>query len=105
MAIKRCKASFSVSVRGVPRVVTVGSLVDADDPVVRGREHLFEDVETHMSDRAPQTEEATAAPGERRSLLPGRTTKKTAARKPAAKSNNDSADGPSSADAEEDGTS
>ncbi|MCX5584278.1 hypothetical protein [Streptomyces erythrochromogenes] len=76
MPIKRCKASFSVSVNGVPRVITAGTLLDASDPVIKGRETLFEDVDTYMSERAPQpVERATAEPGERRSLggrKPGR---------------------------------
>lgn len=76
MAIKRCKASLAVSVNGVPRVITAGMLLDASDPVIKGREALFEDVDTYMSERAPQpVERATAEPGERRSLAgrkPGR---------------------------------
>lgn len=83
MAIKRCRASFAVSVGGVPRMVTVGQLVEASDPVIKGREHLFEDVETHVSDRALKVEQATADPGERRSVLPPR--KQSAAKKAAAK--------------------
>lgn len=82
MAIKRCKAAFAVSVNGVPRMVTVGQLVDASDPVIKGREALFEDVETFMSDKAarqaPQVEQATAEPGEKRSVA-------APARKPPAK--------------------
>lgn len=76
MPIKRCKASFSVSVNGTPRVVTAGTLLDGADPVIKGREALFEDVDTYMTERAPQpVERATAEPGERRSLTsrkPGR---------------------------------
>lgn len=69
MPIKRCKASFSVSVNGVPRVITAGTLLDTSDPVIKGREALFEDVDTYMSERAPQpVERATAEPGERRNL-------------------------------------
>lgn len=85
MAIKRCKSSFAVHVGGSPRVVVAGTLVDADDPIVRGHEALFEDVETYMSDkadRAARVEQATAAPGERRSVLPAAAAKKAAAKKP-----------------------
>ncbi|OLZ72568.1 hypothetical protein AVW11_04025 [Streptomyces amritsarensis] len=79
MTIKRSKASFAVSVNGVPRVVPAGQLVDASDPVIKGRETLFEDAEAYVYDRTPQVERATAEPGERRSL----TGRKTAARKAA----------------------
>ncbi|SDN17891.1 hypothetical protein [Streptomyces wuyuanensis] len=68
MAIKRCRAAFAVSVNGVPRMVTVGQLVDASDPVIKGREALFEDVDTYVSERAPKVEQATADPGEKRSV-------------------------------------
>lgn len=86
MAIKRCKASFAVSVNGVPRMVTAGQLVDASDPVIKGREALFEDVETHVADKAarqaPKVEQATAEPGEKRSVAPRQQAKKTAPSKP-----------------------
>lgn len=69
MAILRCTESFAGDDN---RVVTAGSLVDADDPVVKGREHLFEPVETFMARRAG-VEQATAAPGEVRTVKrPGR---------------------------------
>jgi len=94
MAIKRCKAAFAVSVSGVPRMVTVGQLVDASDPVIKGREHLFEDVETHVSEKAarqaPKVEQATAEPGEKRSVAPPARkplAKKTAAKPPTAEKN------------------
>jgi hypothetical protein len=95
MAIKRCVAAFAASVDGVPRMYTVGQLVDASDPVIKGREGLFEDVETHMADKAarqaPQVEQATADPGERRSV--GRPAKKAASSKPAPKPETKSEDG------------
>ncbi|MEU4133652.1 hypothetical protein [Streptomyces wuyuanensis] len=78
MAIKRCKASFAVMVNGAPRVVTAGQLVDDSDPVVKGREANFEDVDTYVSERKARVEQATADPGEKRSV--GRpAAKKTAA--------------------------
>ncbi|WP_412079041.1 hypothetical protein ACLF6K_37490 [Streptomyces xanthophaeus] len=80
MPIKRCKASFAASVNGTPHMFNVGQLVDADDPVIKGREALFEDVETYMSARGAQVEQATAEPGDRRSV--GRPAKKTASRRP-----------------------
>ncbi|MFD4258234.1 hypothetical protein ACFWR9_11535 [Streptomyces sp. NPDC058534] len=78
MAIKRCKSSFATSVRGVPRVMKVGALVNDDDPVLKGREHLFEDVEAAV--REAPVEDASAAPGRRRSLT--RAAVKRAAGKP-----------------------
>lgn len=77
MAIKRCKASFAVIENGAPRVITAGQLVDDKDPVVKGREANFEDVETYVSDHKPRVEQATADPGEKRSV--GQPAKKAAA--------------------------
>jgi hypothetical protein len=69
VAIKRCKASFSAVIGGAPRVINEGTLVEDGDPILTGREHLFETVETFMSDRsAPPVEQATAEPGERRTV-------------------------------------
>lgn len=66
MVIKRCTSSFATSVRGVPRVMKVGTLVNDDDPVLKGRAHLFEDVESAV--REAPVEDTSAAPGRRRSL-------------------------------------
>lgn len=71
MAIKRCKMSFAVQVGGAPRVVPAGTLVEDGDPILQGREAYFEDVETYVSDReASRVEQATAAPGEQRTVRP-----------------------------------
>lgn len=49
-------------------MVSGGQLVDSSDPIVKGRERFFEPVETYMDNRAGRdVEQATAAPGERRS--------------------------------------
>ncbi|WP_426568095.1 hypothetical protein [Streptomyces canus] len=72
MAIKRCKSPFSVWNNGVPRVITGGQLIEDTDPVYKTHGHLFEDVETFVSDtaaRASGVERATAEPGEKRSLF------------------------------------
>jgi hypothetical protein len=61
MAVLRCTTPFAVQEGAVPRVLRAGDLVDEKDPAVKGRENLFESVETTV-------ERATAAPGERRSL-------------------------------------
>lgn len=90
MTIKRCTSAFAASVDGAPRMYTVGQLVDAADPVIKGREALFEDVETHMAGKAarqaPRVEQATAEPGEKRSVSVARPAKKTVAGKPEPKS-------------------
>lgn len=84
MAIKRCKSPFSVWKNGVPRVITGGQLIEDSDPVYKGHEHLFEDVETFVSDRAVPVEQATAEPGAKRSVSPV-PAKKAAAKKTASK--------------------
>jgi hypothetical protein len=66
--VKRCRQPFTVWNNGAPRVVAGGDLVDDNDPVIKGREHLFEDVATYMADRRTRVEQTTAEPGERRSL-------------------------------------
>jgi len=72
MATLRCKEPFSADIKGVPRVVPAGQLLDSDDPIVKGREHLFEPVESFMASRVVEVSEsvetATAAPGEKRSV-------------------------------------
>lgn len=68
MPIRRCTASFVAYRDGIPVVVNVGQLLDADDPLVKGREAHFEDIDTHMAQRPSGTEAATAGPGEKRSM-------------------------------------
>lgn len=67
MATLRVKSAFACSYHGVEEVFAVDRLVDSSDPVVKGREHLFETVEVTAS-RQSGVEAATAAPGEKRSL-------------------------------------
>jgi hypothetical protein len=69
MAVLRCTEAFAFSDHktGVERVVRPGDLVDAKDPLVKGREQWFESVDAtvdRVSDRT--VEQATAAPGEKR---------------------------------------
>ncbi|WP_328941524.1 hypothetical protein OG259_07575 [Streptomyces sp. NBC_00250] len=93
MAIKRCKAAFAANINGAPHMFTVGQLVADDHPVIKGREALFEDVETYVSDRsASRVEQATAAPGEKRSVGRG-AAKKVAAKKPDAQPDSGSSEG------------
>lgn len=70
MALRATEA-FSVDDRGVVRIFTPGTLVHEKDPVVKGREHLFEKVEVAIR-RAAEIEQTTAAPGQRRRLSKGR---------------------------------
>jgi len=70
MAIKRCTASFAAIVNGAPRVVQTGALVDSRDPILKGREAHFEDVDTYVARRHSAVEAATAAPGEQRTITP-----------------------------------
>ncbi|MHC3392089.1 hypothetical protein ACLQ2E_21880 [Streptomyces lavendulocolor] len=71
MAIKRAKSSFVAYIGGVPRIVHEGDLIDETDPVVKGRESLFGDIADHVAGTRPPVEQATARPGERRSVRPG----------------------------------
>lgn len=59
MPILRATTSFATS----DRTIRTGDLVDSTDPVVKGRESLFELVEVAA---ARTVEQATAAPGEKR---------------------------------------
>jgi hypothetical protein len=70
MAIKRATASFVAYIAGVPRVVHAGDLIEETDPIVRGREHLFGEIADHVTRSRPPVEQATAEPGERRSVRP-----------------------------------
>lgn len=58
-----CNQSFATTENGRPRVVRKGTAVIANDPVVKGREKLFDTAEDAV--RSP-VEQATAAPGEKR---------------------------------------
>lgn len=68
MALLRVKASFVDGWRVVPR----GAIVDSSDPIVKGRDSLFEPVAATYSTVPasapvePVVEQATAAPGEKR---------------------------------------
>lgn len=72
--IRRCKQSFAAVVKGTPRVIAAGALVDSADPIMKGREALFEDVDAYMADKADRqsrpVEAATAEPGEKRTVKP-----------------------------------
>lgn len=81
MAIKRVREPFAAVVGGVPRSYTVGQLVEDGDPVIKGREQFFEDVEAHLASKrseAKPVEQATAGPGEKRAVArPSRPARRT----------------------------
>lgn len=66
MAILRCKESFAALSKNGPVTVHTGELLDSSHPLVKGREHLFEDVVDLPRREAQPVETATAAPGEKR---------------------------------------
>ncbi|UYL86860.1 hypothetical protein SEA_RAVENCO17_7 [Gordonia phage RavenCo17] len=81
MTVLRAREAFACSdSHGTPRVVRPGDLFDSTDPLVTGRENLFEPVEvaTQRSEAVVAggsgIEAATAAPGEKRSVTPKATT-------------------------------
>lgn len=88
--IYRAKEAFSFEgVNGVPRVIAPGNLISSDDPDFKGKEHLFEPVETSVaSEQARRTgvedasartavEDASAEPNARRSVSTTSTQKPT----------------------------
>lgn len=87
MPILRVKEAFSSLSDPSGRVYVPGQLVDADDPIVKGREHHFEPVDVAAAAQAKSAvslstgepvEAATAAPGERRSrTLPRKRSQKS----------------------------
>jgi hypothetical protein len=64
------KRSFSVDINGTPRSVRRGETFRKGHPVVEGREHLFGPFKVDN-----EIEQATAAPGEKRSTRLGRKSK------------------------------
>jgi hypothetical protein len=73
MAYLRCETAFFKVLRGSEVAVHVGDIVADDDPVVRGSEEHFRPIGEVARSFARKPEQATAAPGEQRSLtLPKR---------------------------------
>lgn len=75
MAYLRCIAAFVDFRGGAVEMYNPGRLVDDKDSVIKGRESYFELVEVAAA-RHGGVEQATAAPGEKRSLA-----KKSASKK------------------------
>jgi hypothetical protein len=73
MAIKRCSESFTIWREGAPVAFIAGQMVDDKHPILKTHGHLFADPET-VKRPAPAavraTEQATADPGEARTLTP-----------------------------------
>ena len=61
------RQAFATTVDGVTVIIQPGQIVDDGDPILKGRESLFDDfapkVRTYHGQRV---EQATAAPGEKR---------------------------------------
>lgn len=77
--VKRCKDPFAVTIDGMIRVVSAGQVISTDDPAyTKDTAEHFEDVDVFVADQASKrkqaagVEEATAAPGEKRSVRPAR---------------------------------
>jgi hypothetical protein len=69
MSVYRAKEPFAyTSKSGVPRSIVPGDLMFDGDPDLKGREHLFERVEDAAARTKSVVEDASAAPGELRSL-------------------------------------
>lgn len=71
------KEPFTAWPDGTPRTIRRGEIITTDDPIYKGREHLFETLDEHAAREAQQrqamgitpsapVERMTAAPGERR---------------------------------------
>jgi hypothetical protein len=63
----QARHSFAVTLDGAPVIVQPGDLVEAGDPILKGRESLFEPfVPKVRKYKGQRVEQATAAPGEMR---------------------------------------
>lgn len=80
MAVVRAIEAFAFTDRqGIPRVVRPGDLFDSSNPCLTGRQHLFEPVAVAAERRRATIEDASAAPGEQRSVSTRKPAKKVAA--------------------------
>jgi predicted NAD-dependent protein-ADP-ribosyltransferase YbiA (DUF1768 family) len=90
MATYRCHEAFVARINGARVSIAVGDLVDDSEDVFQARPTAFETVEDYMAKRrarraAPRgraaVEQASATPGEKRSLTKQPTTRRTTASK------------------------
>ncbi len=71
-AVYRVREPFTVpGPNGAPRIVQAGKLLSPDDPLVKSHRKLLDPVNELVADRQ-SVEQATAAPGERRSVTPAK---------------------------------
>ncbi|MEW2421318.1 hypothetical protein AB0911_12320 [Streptomyces nigra] len=73
--MKRCTESFTIWRNGAPVAFTVGQLVDDKHPILKSHKHLFDDPapsgpSAPPAMRARPAEQATADPGQARTLTP-----------------------------------
>ncbi|MEU5077100.1 hypothetical protein AB0G76_36960 [Streptomyces asoensis] len=72
--MKRCNESFTIWRDGAPVAFTAGQLVDDKHPILKTHKHLFGELEASSGHAQPSTlrpvEQATADPGQPRSLTP-----------------------------------
>lgn len=71
MSTVRAKETFFVGspIKGKPStLVNVGDVFDAKDKIVKGRTHLFEPTDEAAKRNTAVVEQATAAPGELRTV-------------------------------------
>ena len=69
----QAKSAFVTDLGGKRRLVRAGELVSEGDPVLKGRSHLFVAV-------SEAVEQATSAPGEKRSMPAKKAAKSTASK-------------------------
>lgn len=61
------RQAFATILNGQHIIVQPGQVVDANDPILKGRESLFEDFAPKIRQyKGQRVEQATAAPGEKR---------------------------------------
>lgn len=60
------RTAFAVTIDGEQIIIQPGQVVDANDPVFKGREQLFEPFAPKVRHYPGRVEQATAAPGEKR---------------------------------------
>ena len=62
------RQAFAVSLDGQHVVIQPGQVVDENDPILKGRQALFEPFVPKIRKYPGQVEQATAAPGELRNV-------------------------------------
>jgi hypothetical protein len=60
------RQAFAAILDGQTIIMKPGDVVDANDPILKGRKDLFEDFAPKVRNYPGRVEQATAAPGEKR---------------------------------------